>query len=294
MDREGDEGAHAPRPGEGSRDVSGPALDFDLDAQIDDLAAELQFDDTELGDELGDDLGDELGDDADIEELDPDIEELADALPDIPEPQRLYLELDGRIHVVETDRFVIGRVSGQSDLAIIDANVSRQHCAIERRDGEFFVKDLGSTNGIEIDGHRVDDHRISEGDVLVLSGHRLRCSFTPPATTMHTTPAFEGAPSAAESPAVTGHFPPIPSDHAPRLEAAPMAAPEPHPEPEPEPEPEWPDSYEERMELRLHLLATEVAELRGMVRDLTASLDGLKVDALAQLIQSRLQKAKQP
>lgn len=276
MDPEGDEGAAAKRPGEG-------ALDLDLDAQIDDLAAELQFDDA---DDL--DGEDDLADDADIEELDPDLDELAEALPEIPEPRRLYLELDGRVHVVEKERFVIGRVSGQSDLAIIDANVSRQHCAIESRDGEFFVKDLGSTNGIEINGHRVDDHRIHEGEVLVLSGHEIRCTFTPPVVAIEPQGVVLPDPSRRHTPVLTGHFPPIPSDLAPEPE------PEPAPEPEPEPEAEWPESFEERVELRLHLLATEVAELRIAVRDLMASLDALKVDALAQLIQNRLHQAKRP
>jgi hypothetical protein len=286
VDREGDDGARARGPAQGAHDGSGPH-DLDLDAQIDDLAAELQFDDA-----VGMHGLDDFADDADIEEIDPELDELAEALPDIPEPRRLWLELDGRVHVVDKERYVIGRVSGQCDLAIIDANVSRQHCAIELHDGQFVVKDLGSTNGIEIDGHRIDDHRIRDGEVLVLSGHELRCSFSAPLLTVAEPIAVPAAIARTEAPALTGHFPPIPShdEHGHELEPEPQ----PEPEPEHEPEPEWPESFEERMELRLHLLATEVAEMRGMMRELVTSLDALKVDALAQLIQSRLQKARRP
>jgi len=95
-------------------------------------------------------------------------------------PPVLYLRLDGVVSAVDQERFVIGRVSKSCDLVIVDANVSRQHCAIERRGDGYYIVDMGSTNGIELDGVRIDNHRIAEGNILVLSGHRVSATFIEP------------------------------------------------------------------------------------------------------------------
>lgn len=253
-----------------------PELDFDVDA----LAAALQTpaprDDLGEHDDLGE--GEDLGDD--IEELDELLE-----IPEEPtHPRRLYLVVDGRVHAVRTERFVIGRVSSQCDLAIIDANISRQHCAIERRDGLFFVVDLGSTNGIVVDGVRVDDHPIADGDVLVLSGHRVECSFELPELEPIAPPDEVAAPASVAG-AVTG-----------RLAAVPIArAPQTQPEPEPEPElpPPEPETFEERVELRLASMAADLASLTSAVQRLVEQVEALKgVDALAKVIQRRLEQSK--
>jgi hypothetical protein len=52
------------------------------------------------------------------------------------------------------------------DLAIKDGNISRKHAAVIRRNGTFYIKDLGSTNGIDYKGMRIDNKRIDEGDVF--------------------------------------------------------------------------------------------------------------------------------
>ena len=83
---------------------------------------------------------------------------------------------------VDKEEFVIGRGQKFSDLPIKDANISRRHCSIVRRGGDYFIKDLGSTNGIEFEGTRVDNHKIVEGSVYFLCDHELRFSFTPPSS----------------------------------------------------------------------------------------------------------------
>jgi hypothetical protein len=92
----------------------------------------------------------------------------------------LYLWFEGNWYTVDQEQFVIGRGSKFSDLPIKDANISRRHCAVVRRNGEYFIKDLGSTNGIEFAGVRVDDHRVEEGNVYYLCDHELRFSFQAP------------------------------------------------------------------------------------------------------------------
>jgi hypothetical protein len=99
-----------------------------------------------------------------------------------PQPRNrpLYLYCEGSWYTIDQDQFVIGRGSKFSDLPIKDANISRRHCAVVRRNGEYYIKDLGSTNGVEFNGERVDDHRVEEGHVYYLCDHELRFTFHPP------------------------------------------------------------------------------------------------------------------
>ncbi len=102
-------------------------------------------------------------------------------IPSIGKARPLYLYFEGQCYAIDQDQFVIGRGSKYSDLPIKDANISRRHCAIVRRDGGYYIKDLGSTNGVEFNGERVDNHRIEEGTLYRLCDHELRFSFIPPA-----------------------------------------------------------------------------------------------------------------
>ncbi len=101
--------------------------------------------------------------------------------PAEPATRPLYLYFEGQVYEVNQDQFVIGRGSKYSDLPIKDANISRRHCAIVRRNGQYFIKDLESTNGVEFNGQRVDNHLIQEGTTYRLCDHEIRFSFIPPA-----------------------------------------------------------------------------------------------------------------
>ena len=59
---------------------------------------------------------------------------------------------------VDSDICVIGR-SSKSDVVIPHEGMSRQHCQIEIINGEYFVTDLGSTNGVLIDNIRIEPHQ---------------------------------------------------------------------------------------------------------------------------------------
>lgn len=89
----------------------------------------------------------------------------------------LYLVFNDQRIPVDKDQFVIGRGSKTSDLAIKDGNISRKHAAIIQRNGAFYIKDLGSTNGIDYKGMRIDNKRIDEGDVFHICDYELRFTY---------------------------------------------------------------------------------------------------------------------
>ena len=92
-------------------------------------------------------------------------------------PPRLFVTLNGVEHEIQGESFVIGRGSRVSDLTIADANVSRRQCVVERKGDDFIISDLGSTNGIEIAGVRVDSHRIEQNLCVYICDYELRFVF---------------------------------------------------------------------------------------------------------------------
>ena len=89
----------------------------------------------------------------------------------------LYLVFNNERIPIDKDQFIIGRGSKTSDLAIKDGNISRKHAAVIRRNGVYYIKDLGSTNGIDFKGMRIDNKRIEEGDIFHLCDYELRFTF---------------------------------------------------------------------------------------------------------------------
>jgi hypothetical protein len=88
------------------------------------------------------------------------------------EQSRVLLVSDEKRIVVTGDQFVIGR-SRECDLVLDDPNVSRRHAELRREDGGWAVHDLGSTNGIKLNGRRSRGGRLSPGDEITLGLSRL-------------------------------------------------------------------------------------------------------------------------
>jgi predicted component of type VI protein secretion system len=64
-------------------------------------------------------------------------------------------QIEQQIH---SNVFVIGR-SIKCDVVVPHEGMSRQHCQIELVNGEIYVTDLGSTNGVMIDGIKIEPHK---------------------------------------------------------------------------------------------------------------------------------------
>jgi len=94
-----------------------------------------------------------------------------------PAGMNLTIHYQGEAFQVTKDRFIIGRGKQTSDLTIKDPNVSRQHAMIEFSSGQYYIVDMGSTNGVEYNGQRVQRKVISDGDTFKVCDHELRFSF---------------------------------------------------------------------------------------------------------------------
>jgi hypothetical protein len=73
----------------------------------------------------------------------------------------------GRRNVLSGSRVVVGR-SREADIVLQDPNVSRRHAELRRDDGGWQIVDLGSTNGVKVNGRRVDHQPLSAGDQITI------------------------------------------------------------------------------------------------------------------------------
>ena len=77
---------------------------------------------------------------------------------------RALLVTGGKRLVVGAGGATIGR-SRSCDVVLDDANVSRQHAELRPRGGSWVVGDLGSTNGVVVNGVRIErPHTLRPGD----------------------------------------------------------------------------------------------------------------------------------
>ena len=85
---------------------------------------------------------------------------------------RAVLRMGSTRHELGEDKAVLGR-SRECDITLDDPNASRRHAEIRREDGAFWIVDLGSTNGIEVNGERVDRARLTHSDTILIGKTEL-------------------------------------------------------------------------------------------------------------------------
>src|SRR5579883_2686665 len=68
----------------------------------------------------------------------------------------------------------LGRHPNNS-IQLLDKIVSKEHCILEQRDGQFILRDLGSLNGTYVNGERVrGEQMLRHGDEIALGSTRAR------------------------------------------------------------------------------------------------------------------------
>lgn len=88
--------------------------------------------------------------------------------------KNLRLQLsDGSIIPVTHTPFTIGRASG-NDLVLPILSVSRQHAEIVREPEGIIIRDLGSRNGLVVEGERVEEYDLAHGGAVTLGDISLQ------------------------------------------------------------------------------------------------------------------------
>ncbi len=142
-------------------------LEHDLQAaedQIHTLEAELRYA-----------RGQDVKADSDADEVDPTAtahiseEVLAEG------PARFLALIDGDTEILHrlTRRVTIGRAA-DNDIQVEARFVSRYHAAVVAGPNQTVIEDLGSTNGLLVNGRRVARHLLRDGDVVRVGKSRFR------------------------------------------------------------------------------------------------------------------------
>jgi predicted component of type VI protein secretion system len=124
-------------------------------------------------------------------------------------PAQLVALTDGPSILLDKPILLIGR-HPECDIQIDSRKVSRRHCCIAQVADYLVVRDLGSTNGIRINGVRVIEGRIKTGDELTIGNNRFQVLWD-------------------EQDGPEGHGHAIPAPHAPPARPAAAAAQPPAP-----------------------------------------------------------------
>ena len=70
------------------------------------------------------------------------------------------------------EKMTIGR-SPEAGVFLDDVTVSREHATLVRRGGDWFLDDSGSLNGTYVNRHRIESHKLEEGDELQIGKYKL-------------------------------------------------------------------------------------------------------------------------
>jgi hypothetical protein len=81
-------------------------------------------------------------------------------------PARRWIEINGTRHQISRPTMVLGR-STEADVRIDDPGVSRRHCEIQVGTPST-IQDLGSTNGIVVDGQHTTRATLRDGSRIVV------------------------------------------------------------------------------------------------------------------------------
>src|SRR5262249_25459422 len=83
------------------------------------------------------------------------------------ERESVFLSVDGERYPVSKRVTVIGRAQ-DCDLQLTDPNISRRHAEVRQEETSYWIVDLGSTNGMEVNGRRLRQAKLEDGDRVTL------------------------------------------------------------------------------------------------------------------------------
>lgn len=80
----------------------------------------------------------------------------------------------GREYPISKAKVIVGRDGGNADIQIEDAGISRQHAEISLDRTSWYIRDLGSTNGILKNGTKIVRSALRHGEKFKLGETTLQ------------------------------------------------------------------------------------------------------------------------
>lgn len=94
-------------------------------------------------------------------------------------PAHLLSLTDGPNILLDKPILLLGR-HPECDIQLNSRKISRRHCCIAQVHDYLVVRDLGSTNGIRINGQRVNEGKLHAGDELTVGNFKYQISWDSP------------------------------------------------------------------------------------------------------------------
>src|SRR5437763_4834231 len=91
-------------------------------------------------------------------------------------PAQLLALTDGPSILLDKPILLLGR-HPECDIQLNSRKVSRRHCCIAQVRDYLVVRDLGSTNGIRVNGSRVLEGKLQSGDELTIGNFRYQVAW---------------------------------------------------------------------------------------------------------------------
>jgi len=88
-------------------------------------------------------------------------------------PAHLLSLADGPSILLDKPILLFGRHQ-ECDVQLNSKKVSRRHCCIAQVNDYFVIRDLGSTNGVHINGEKVLEGKLVPGDELLIGNFRYQ------------------------------------------------------------------------------------------------------------------------
>jgi predicted component of type VI protein secretion system len=126
-------------------------------------------------------------------------------------PAQLLALDDGPSILLDKPILLLGR-HPECDIQIDSRKISRRHCCIAQVNDYLVVRDLGSTNGLRINGERVLEGRLTEGDELTIGTTRYEVVWEGVEVNGHRKPPAKAtpAPSPVEDDVLESSDEPVP------------------------------------------------------------------------------------
>ena len=88
-------------------------------------------------------------------------------------PAQLLSLTDGPSILIDKPILLFGRHE-ECDVQLNSKKVSRRHCCVAQVNDYLVVRDLGSTNGVRINGQRVAEGKLAPGDELQIGNFKYQ------------------------------------------------------------------------------------------------------------------------